>query len=34
MAEKKTPEEGRNHFAELYAVNVNGRTEQKNGALK
>lgn len=31
MAEKKTPEESRNHFAELYAVNVNGRTEQKNG---
>ena len=31
MAEKKTPEESRNHFAELYAVNVNDRTEQKNG---
>ena len=31
MAEKKTPEESRNHFAELYAVNVNDKTEKKNG---
>ena len=31
MAEKKTPEENRNHFAELYAVNVNDKTEKKNG---
>lgn len=31
MAEKKTPEEIRNYFAELYAVNVNDRTEKKNG---
>ena len=31
MAEKKTPEESRSHFAELYAVNVNDKTEKKNG---